>query len=116
MVLRFNTNAWGILQLHVNALAAVVDSLLACADNLNDKLAVVRHAWVFALATTDGEVFALFCPLKRDGRADAFLVVVAIAFVFIERELCVGSRIDFDGDGVAYLRSCVLSWSCSRND
>ena len=116
MVLRFNTNAWGILQLHISALAAVVDSLLAHADNLYVQLAVVRHAWVFALTTTDGEGLAFFCPLKRDGRADAFLIVVAIAFVFIERELCVGSRIDLDGDRFAYLRSCVLSWSCSRDD
>src|SRR5208337_3852616 len=53
-----------------------------------------------ALAIANGQRLCSVVPVQRDGRIDSFFVVVAVALVFVEGEVAIGSAIDAQFDRV----------------
>src|SRR5580704_8200896 len=69
-------------------------------DDHYAKRAPIQHARKMALPVANGQRLRGVVPVQRDGRIDSFFVIVAIAFVFVEGEVAVGSAIDAQFDRV----------------
>src|SRR5215472_15004444 len=66
----------------------------------NLQAALHEHPGKCSLAFTDGQGLFRVVPVKRDRRVYSFLVVVAVVFIFVEREIAIRPAIDAQFDGI----------------
>ena len=110
-----------IRYLHLYWLAAVTDGLATAVGSNDGELPLLQHAGVSALARADCQGAAAFLPTDWNGGIDAFLIVVVVAFVLVEREGGIGSRVETQFKVVPLLLPDVLHdrfserISCSRS-
>src|ERR1700690_1325133 len=89
---------------------------VSLADDNYLKGAGLQHAWECALPGVDGQLSLGVVPVERDGRVDAFLVVVVVVLVLVQREGAVGAGIDAQLDRIGWLLGGILKERTHRND
>ncbi len=104
----------GSQKLCLDACAGVLDRLVgrrsrfpshAVAGRHNHHIECVarQHAGIAALARAQSQRARRVVPVDRDGGMRAPFVAIAVALVFIEREIAIGSGIDAQLDGIGGL-------------
>ena len=68
------------------------------------------------MTLVDGEDACLVVPLEGDGRVDALLVVVVVAFILVEGKLGIGTGVYNDVEIVPCLLGSVLYVGAEGND
>ena len=71
-------------------------------------MTLLQHARILALTLADGQLLLAVVPLESDGGVGTLLVVVVVAFVLIEREATIGTRIDAHLEVIPSLLANIL--------
>ena len=85
-------------------------------NNLHVECAACQHSWECALTLTDGECLSLVVPSETDGRVHSLLIVVVVALILVECELCIGTRINNDVYIVIFILVGILYIWSERKD
>ena len=97
-----------LLQSDGSGCTLVTDGLGSPVGQDDAELTGGRHARIATLTVADGQRAGLVVPVEGYRGIDAFLVVVVVALVLIERELAVGTGVEADIEDVPSLLPDIL--------